>query len=283
MSKADSGILIGTDEERARARILAPVVLPDPGVRIRMKAYCLTCGLKGRPAQHEYITTPRDQFRRMVEWHQKHPAGHVVEFVTTERMVPRRLPRELELKYEEANRPPWFIDRSLFKHNADVKLAYGSSAAFTFGAENLATSSTYVAGRESTAVSNTSNLYLDYFIGGKWTTGTSPTASRVMLIFAYGSVNDTPLYPDVLDGTDSAETFTSADILNAAVKKLCQTGTNNTSDRTYWFSATSLGEVFGWIIPKNFGLYGAHDTGVNTNSTGSNTAWYYTGVYATVA
>lgn len=282
MSVADPGILIGSAADRQRARILSAPVRPDPGVEIKMVAYCLTCGPKGRPARHEYVTTPRHQFNRMQEWHNKHP-GHHIEFRSPERVLPKRLPKELEAVYSEANAPPWFVNKDLFRHNADVKLAYGSSAAFTFGTASLGSSTTYVAGRESTAVSNTTNLYLDYFVGGKITTGTSPTASRVILIFAYGSVDDTPTYPDVLDGTDSAETINSADILNASIKKLSQTGTNNTSDRVYWLAPTSLGETFGWLIPKNFGLYGAHDTGVNLNSTAGNHVMSYTGVYATVA
>lgn len=282
MSVAAPNILIGSNADREKARILAPVHHPDPGVQIRMHAYCLDCGLKGRPARHEYITTPRQQFAKMQEWHLKHP-GHHIEFRSKERILPRRLPAELMKIYEEANKAPWFLEHEHFKPNADVKLAYGSSAQYTFGFESTATSSTYVGGRESTAISNTTNLYLDYMVGGKATTGTSPTASRVIMLFAYGSVNDTPLYPDVFDGTDSTETITSADILNASIKKLAQTGTSNTSDRTYWFAVTSLGEVYGWILPKNHGLYGTHDTGVNLNSTASNHAIYYTGIYATVA
>lgn len=278
MSKADPGILIGTQAERDLARILAPTNHPDPCVHIALVGTCSGCRKR-----HEYHTTPRQWNRCFNEWREKHRGPSCrVEFYSPERFVPRRLPKELEAIYSEVNRAPWWLEHEHFRPNADVKMAYGSSAAFTFGFEATATSSTYVAGRESTAVSNTSNLYLDYFIGGKSATGTSPTAARVILIFAYGSVNDTPTYPDVLDGTDSTETFTSADILNAAVKRLHQTGTSNTSDRVYWFSPTSLGEVFGWILPKNFGLYGAHDTGVNLNATGSNHVWNYTGVYATV-
>jgi hypothetical protein len=278
MSLADPQILIGSAVERERHRILSPVVHPDPGIFLSLVGTCSGC-----KKRHEYRTTPRQWNHCFNEWRLKHSGPQCrIEFFSPQRYVPKRLPKELERIYAEANEAPWWLRHEHFSPNADVKLAHGASAAFTFGFENLASSATYVAGRESTAVSNTSNLYLDYFIGGKATAGTSPTAARVMLFFAYGSVNDTPLYVDVLDGTDSAETITSTDILNAAVKKIMQTGTSNTSDRVYWFSPTSLGEVYGWILPKNFGLYGAHDTGVNTNTTASNHAFYYTGVYMTV-
>jgi hypothetical protein len=249
---------------------------PAESATIHLVGVCLDCRKR-----HEYACTPADWLTRMGEWRNKH-LGHRIEFRSPRRTV-RNLPRETERVFEDANAAPWWLDGAGFKDNADVKVAYGSSAAYTITLASLGTSATFVAGREGTAVSNTTNLYLDYVVGGKVTTGTSPTASRSILIFAYGSVDDTPTYPDVFDGTDSAETVTSADILNACLKKVHQTGTSNTSDRTYWFSATSLAEAFGWLLPKNHGLFVAHDTGVNLNSTGSNHALSYTGVFATVA
>jgi hypothetical protein len=249
---------------------------PAESARILLVGYCLDCRKK-----HAYDCSPHDWLTRMGEWRNKH-LGHRIEFRSPERRV-RNLPRATERTFEDANAAPWWVANPNFRDNADVKLAYGSSAAFAFGFESTATSATYVAGRESTAVSNTTNLYLDYMIGGKATTGTTPTAARVILIRVYGSLNDTPLYADVLDGTDSTETFTSADIMLAATRPLLQTGTSNTSDRTYWMGPTSLAEAFGWLLPKTFGLYGTHDTGANLNATAGNHAFYHTGVYGTVS
>jgi len=165
---------------------------------------------------------------------------------------------------------------------ADVKTAYGSSAALTITLASLATSTGLTAGRESTAVDNTSNKYLDYLVGGKVTTGTSPTASKSILVYVYGSIDDTPLYPDVIDGTDSAETMTSADIRNAALVLAASITTDSTSNRTYWVRPFSVSNCFGGVLPKYWGLWVVHDTGVNLNSTGSNHAFYQTGVYQTV-
>lgn len=166
---------------------------------------------------------------------------------------------------------------------ADVKIAYGSSSAFTFTLASLASSSTRVAGQESTAVDNTTNKYIDYLVDGKVTTGTTPTDARQIDLWVYASYNDTPLYPDVLDGTDSAETLTSEGVRNGALILAGTVQTNNTSDRTYWFAPFSIAALFGGQMPKYFGLFLAHDTGVNLNSTGSNHAFYYTPVYQTVA
>jgi hypothetical protein len=97
---------------------------------------------------------------------------------------------------------------------ADVKIKYPSTSSvdLTISLASLATGSSgvFTAGQESTAVDNTSNLDLDHLLSGKITTGTSPTVSRSINVYAYAntsSASGTPTYPDVLDGSDSAETF----------------------------------------------------------------------------
>lgn len=170
----------------------------------------------------------------------------------------------------------------LWTSNADIKPAYASSAAFTITLASLATSSTLVAGREGTAISNTSNLYDDYLIGGKVTTGTSPTVDTQIEVSVYGGYSDTPTYIDVLDGTDSAETFTSVNVKRSAVRIIERMFVDNTSDRTYGFGPVGVKQAFGGIMPKNFGPFVTHSTAVNLNSTGGNHEIVYTGVYATV-
>lgn len=164
---------------------------------------------------------------------------------------------------------------------ADIKLAYASSAALTITLASLGSSATWVAGQESTAVDNTSNKYLDYLLGGKITTGTSPTAAREIRVYVAALVEDST-YPDVLDGTDSAETITSADIRDAALKLAAVLATNDTSDRTYWFGPISVAALFGGVMPKKFVVFITHNTGVALNATGGNHAIYQTGVYETV-
>jgi hypothetical protein len=165
---------------------------------------------------------------------------------------------------------------------SDVKIAYAASAAITITLASLATSSTRVAGRESTAINNTSNKYLDYLVAGKVTTGTSPTDAKQIDIWVYASFEDSPTYPDVLDGTDSDETMTSAGVLAGACVLAASISTNNTSDRTYWIAPFSVAALFGGRMPKHFGIFVTHDTGVNLNSTGSNHAFWQTGIFETV-
>lgn len=164
----------------------------------------------------------------------------------------------------------------------DVTLKRGASAALTITLASLATSSTRTAGRESTAIT-TADPTIDYLLAGKITTGTTPTANKQIDIWVYGSHDDTPDYPDVIDGTDSAETITSENVRNAALRLAHVIQVDSTSDRTYYFGPFSVAALFGGVLPKTWGAFAAHDTAVNLNATGSNHELSATPVYANVA
>ncbi|NBW19056.1 MAG: hypothetical protein EBR82_64880 [Caulobacteraceae bacterium] len=70
---------------------------------------------------------------------------------------------------------------------ADVKIYYVSPSDATITLASLASDTNLLAGRESNAIDNSSNLYLDYLISGKVTTGTSPTTARSIEVWAVGS------------------------------------------------------------------------------------------------
>ncbi len=162
----------------------------------------------------------------------------------------------------------------------DLLLKYGTPAAYTITLASLATNSTLVTGRESTAVDNSSNCYQDYLIGGKITTGTSPTTNTYIGVWAVGILDDAPVWPDVFDGTDSAETWTSVNVRDNCAKRLASIIVSNTSDVTYYFGPVSLAAAFGGVVPSSHVIFVAHSTAVNLNSTSSNHAIYYWPVYA---
>jgi hypothetical protein len=169
---------------------------------------------------------------------------------------------------------------------ADIKIAKGSDSALTITLASLATSSTWVAGRESTAVDNTTNKYLDYELSGKITVGTSPTANTEIRIYVYSEIDETPTYPDVFDGTDSDETVTgSSQGLRDGMLQLAKTilVDSTTSDRTYPFGKISIASLFGGVVPDHFGVFVTHNTGVNLNSTGGNHFIKVKGSYETIA
>lgn len=219
-------------------------------------AVCLTCG-------HQHLIPKAEQINEQpwLDWLAKHP-GHET-FIIPHKVLSR-------------------IEGVPLAHNADVKIAYAASAAYTITLASLASDTSLVAGRESTAVSNASNKYLDELVAGKITTGTSPTTLRQIMVHVVGAVDDTPTYPDVFDGTDSDETITSSDIKASIAPAAAVMRTDNTSDRTYWMRPTGIRQLFGDGLPSAHVLFVVHNTSVNLNATGSNHALSHTPVYATV-
>lgn len=168
---------------------------------------------------------------------------------------------------------------------ATATINYSSNTALTIDLANLASSSTFVAGRESTEVDNTTNKYVDAIVSGKISVGTTPTANTSIIVYVWGA--DTSLATtalDVLDGTDSAETLTNTGILSnlrfgAAISVIA-----TTSDIAYLVLPFSVASKFGGVMPKFWGLYVAHNTGVNLRNTGVNTnSLEYVGIKYDVA
>lgn len=166
---------------------------------------------------------------------------------------------------------------------ADRKIEYAASSALTITLASLASSASWLAGRESTAVDNTSNKYLDYLLAGKVTVGTTPTINTEIRIYVVALLDDTT-WPDVFDGTDSDETVTSAGVGSGFLKLAASMLVDaTTSDRGYPFGPVSVASLFGGVCPKKFVVFVAHNSGVALNSTGSNHFVNITPAYETVA
>lgn len=151
------------------------------------------------------------------------------------------------------------------------KPAYASVSALTISPASLASSATFVAGRESTAVDNSSNLYDDVILSGKITVGATPTPNTQILISVFSTLDDSPTWPDVMDGTDSAETLTSVGVGQGFLKLAAALNVDsNTSNRAYDFNGISVANLFGGTMPKRWGVFIAHNTGVALHATGGN-------------
>jgi hypothetical protein len=149
-------------------------------------------------------------------------------------------------------------------------LDYVASGAVTISLASLATSSTWLAGRESTLIDNTTNKYLDYHLSGVVTVGTTPTVSTEIRVYVVSMISDS-VWPDVFDGTDSAETVTSAGVGSGFLKLAAVMSVDaTTSDRAYPFGKVSVASLFGGVCPPKFVIFIAHNTGVNLNSTAGN-------------
>lgn len=158
----------------------------------------------------------------------------------------------------------------------DILMKYGAQQTITAAIAGLASDTDLRAGLESSVIDNTTDGYEDIILSGFITVGTGPTASRVIEVWAVAWNGSG--WPDVFDGTTSAETITSADIKNSICKSVASISTTNTSDRRYDFTGVSARNVFGGVLPSKFVLFVTHSTVANLNSTASNQALYYEGV-----
>lgn len=165
---------------------------------------------------------------------------------------------------------------------ADIKQAYGTASDLTITLASLASDTNLLAGRESAAVDNTTTLGLDWLVSGKITSGTSPTAARQIEVWAVGSWDGTS-WPDVFDGTESAETVTSSDIKNSICRLVAVMATSATSNVAYHFGPVSIASAFGGVVPPKFVLFAVHNTGVALNATAGNHQIRLQPTYETVA
>ena len=169
---------------------------------------------------------------------------------------------------------------------ATISPLYGSNTTITMDLANLATSSTFVAGRESSQIDNTSTLYVDALINGFISVGTTPTANTVINVYVWGSYVSLATTPiDTLDGTDSAETLTNTGILYALSPLASILVPATTSDVQYPIVAKSVCYALQVpVLPKFWGLYVSHNTGVNLRNNAVNTnSFTFFGVNYTVA
>jgi len=168
---------------------------------------------------------------------------------------------------------------------ATTTINYSSNTTITISPASTASSATFVAGRESNEIDNTTNKYMDALVQGKVTVGTTPTANTQIVIYVWGA--DTSLATtaiDTLDGTDSTVTLTNTGILYSALKFGTTINvTATTSDIDYAFAPFSVASKFGGILPKFWGIYITHNTGVNLNATGGNHALSFNGIKYDVA
>lgn len=163
----------------------------------------------------------------------------------------------------------------------DTKLAYAASAneATLTGLNSLASSTTWVAGWESTAIDNSSLLYLDYRVTAKITAGTTLTAGELRM-YLVGMLDDST-WPDVFDGTSSAETVTNVQIRDAICRPAAVSATNNTNSVVYYLDCPSVAAVFNGLMPKKFVAFITHSMAGALAAAGNQLT--YVGMYATTA
>lgn len=224
-------------------------------------AVCLTCGVQHLVPKAEQITV-----QPWLDWLTKHPDGHET-FI-----VPHKLLGRLG-------------EVAAMRHNADAKVAYAASAGYTITLTGLASSSTLLVGREGTGVSNASNKYIDELVAARIhvNEASAVTASTYIELHVVGSLDDTPTYPDVFDGTDSGETIQSAGT-KAAICRLVGAALVDatTTNLPYWIAPLGIRQLFGDALPPAHVPFVVHNTGQALGATAANHYVKHTPVYATV-
>lgn len=152
----------------------------------------------------------------------------------------------------------------------DLKIKYGTNnQPITVSPASLADAAL----RESTAVDNGTNLFLDAVVGGKLMTGTTPTADRTIVIYAYGTVDGGTLYSGNATGLDAAYTGPEDQLFPLGVLV-----TDATSNKSYEFGPFSVAAAFGGVLPEKWGIVVKNNTGVALNATAGNHDINYQGV-----
>jgi hypothetical protein len=159
-----------------------------------------------------------------------------------------------------------------------VKTAYGTNGqTFTCTLASLGSSAT--AGRESTAVDNTSDLFLDALVMLKVKTSASALANdKAVYVYAYGTVDNGTTYGDVCTGSDAAVTLTSPSELPLIGVIYCPS-----TSTTYKGGPFSVARAFGGRLPAKWGIVVRNYTGQNLDGTEGSHAKLWQGIYATVS
>lgn len=154
--------------------------------------------------------------------------------------------------------------------------AYSNGVAI-FGStdlDGLASSGTWVAGWESAVITNTADTHV---LSGRFkANATAPTAGKLEVwVIPIWDIGGTPTYPDVFDGTSSAETVNYRNVLIQSGQCIKTFETDATANRVYEFGGVDLESVFG-KCPHRYVVFVTHSMVQTLNATASagGQCWY---------
>lgn len=165
---------------------------------------------------------------------------------------------------------------------ATVTTNYAAAASLTLTVTSLADGGY----RESTAVDNSSNKYVDALVGGKIQIG-APTADGTIAIYAYGSYDGTE-YTAGVTGTDGTITWgttgsTGLDgFNNLPLLGVISVDATDDNDDARW-GPYSVAQAFGGILPTKWGVVVKNSTGASLHATGTNNECQFMGIKYDVA
>jgi hypothetical protein len=151
-----------------------------------------------------------------------------------------------------------------------ISMDYSAAKTVTITTASLANN----AWRQSAAVDNTIDLFVDALLGGSIQTGTTPTVNTVIEVYVYGTWDGTN-YTAGASGSDAAYT---ADGEEDELRFLTSITVDATSDQDYVWGPVSVAQAFGGVLPSKWGVVVKNGTAVTTNATGTNNACKFIGV-----
>lgn len=166
----------------------------------------------------------------------------------------------------------------------DIKLKYSASTALTVtNLHSLASSQDWSAGWSSGAINNTSNLNLDYLLGGTFTTHASNRQAGTINVYILAALNDTPTYTATATGTigtEGALSFTDTEERDAISRLLVSITVDATASAIYAFPPLSIAQLFGGVIPPYIAVYVSQNCSTTTTAglAAAGSALYYTPV-----
>lgn len=165
----------------------------------------------------------------------------------------------------------------------DIKSKYLASVTLAdSGLNSLAASSTLVAGYETNAVDVvgiTGGPPTDIILSGHFKAAAANHSAGQIEVWVIGAENDTPVWPDVFDGTASTETVSSRNVLFACGRSAGVISGDSANDRVYTFAPVSVASLFGGVLPDQFVVFVTHSIQSGTNAwAASGHAIYYTPV-----
>lgn len=139
--------------------------------------------------------------------------------------------------------------------SGDVKTAYVvDSVLDVTSLHSLASSATYIAGWQSPFIDHGTDMVLDDAVTLNLVTHASNR--QVGAIRVYGvPMLDESTWPDVFDGTQSVETWTSVEHRDAAAFLAKEIAVNATASATFPIIIPSMKAVFGGLLPKKYELW----------------------------
>ena len=282
---------------------------------MKIWAYCEECRLR-HPIQFDPLL-PRDYWHEMTNWNVKHLGHCGVGYKWPERMEkpswvdrlksfwrftgngkavkaePSALSQLLlpsvvgGLSPEDVSGPVIPHAIAAFLPNASVTVAYAATATPTLTLASLAASSTLLAGRESTAIDNgASTKYLDAYAAGNYKAGAANNQAGSILTCVVGARDVTPTWPDVFDGTDSAETVSKQGVFDAVCRVISSIAADNTASQVWPWGGVGVAGFFGGMLPDQWIFFVTQSIQTSTNvwsATEGDHAVRYTGISLTVA